>query len=224
MSDKSILEIFIVPLTIAIIGVYATISTTNTQIKSAETIADTQASRSRLDQLEQKDLDITRAFLDLITSRTKCDNVLDELSFLVQMSTPDHAKKLSSIVKKKCVIDVSRPEVEQLENAVQDARVNEIMGLISELSGENRRNARIELSSQYLKVPETASRLMANAIKENSNSYRILLGILVALANANYKFDKNTDLGKAILSIQNTAVYQDNTLQSWYQKVIRSSS
>ncbi|MEE9337009.1 MAG: hypothetical protein V3U87_02935 [Methylococcaceae bacterium] len=220
MSSKTLLEIIIVPLTVVVIGTYATISTTNTQIESAQTLADTQANRSRLNQLEQKNIDITKASLEYISSNKTCNGKLDELNLLVSMATPDHSEKLIKIITKKCNINESSDEARNLSNAVERSKENEINTLISELSGENRRTARAELSSQYLSNPELTSKLISQAINNNKNSYRILLGVLVALANAGYKLDKDTELGESILLISKMGSYKNSTLRSWYSKVV----
>ena len=230
MSNKSLLEILIIPAAICGIGVYATVSTTNTQIEnsnrqnsaqieSSETLADTQANRSRLNHLKIKDLDITKAVIAILSSNNDC-NAPGETNLLISMATPEQSEKLKKLYLEKCATGESSNIEKDLNKAVEQSEKNEVTNLISELSGDNRRTARTNLSSLFIKKESLVSNLMVEAIKANSKSYRIPIGILVALANANYVYDSKSELGKTLITIKNNPNFHEATMQSWYKKVI----
>jgi len=172
MSEKSLLEILIVPLAICGIGYYATITTndtqiknannlnhtqissssnlTNSQIKSAETLADTQANRSRINHLELKDLQITNSIISKLSTTTGC-KLESEINLLITMATPKQSEKLEKLYLIKCSIDKKSDIAISLNKSVIQSRKNEILNIISELSGDNRRSARVNLSSIYMK-------------------------------------------------------------------------
>lgn len=99
---------------------------------------------------------------------------------------------------------------------------HELDCLISELEGEDRKAARAELAKHYLRDPIETSNVMARAVQESLNNYRVVLGILVALSDANYSFDANSDLGKALLTIRSASIYKDKTLRSYYDNVTKN--
>lgn len=230
MAEKSIFEVLIVPLAICAVGFYATMSTTNTQIensnrqndtqiKSSETIADTQAERSRHNHLENKDLDITKSVITILSSANGC-NAQNEVNLLIAMATSEQSEKLKELYLEKCAAYGEKKIMDDLNKAVRQSEKNEVENIISELTGENRRTARTNLSSLFLKKKDLVSDIMADAIKANPKSYGIPLGILVALANANYEFKTGSNLGKSLSLIKKNPNFKDETFKNWYYKVV----
>lgn len=196
------IDIMVVPVAIGIVGAAVALGTSLAQLESAEKIADAQIEASNDQQDRQNDFQVTAAVIELLRKDVACTASLPSARSFIGFATPDRSLQLVKLVKDQC------GKLPGAEKSVKAAQLNQVDRSLRALTGEGRRVARKALGEFFARNPELVSKELVDALRANP-SYRVQLGILVALNHANYCPGQFKDLDDEIRKIPDS----DNTIR-----------
>jgi hypothetical protein len=218
MNTKEIADILVIPVTICVIGVWATFRATDTQNKNAKELADSQYELSEKHHAQDVNLQVTNEFFRLLETSDVCKSS-GRIEFVIGEATPKRATALKQIFIDHCKQEGTK-ELEQItesaSTAVNDAKIKEIDGLIADLQGTGRRVARTRLMKLYEENELLVAQQFANSIKEDFNNYRTTLGILVVLSSVEGGWTQEGDLLKELERLENSPNMKDRTFKKTY--------
>lgn len=213
---KKIGEVILIPLVIAVVGVFATLKATQIQKESSEEIAEAQGRQALIQHLEGKDLAITDNFLSLLNTPEICSRA-GRVYMLIDMASYDHSIRIKEQFEKECP-----PVNEQTKNGAQDAVDNaareQAKKLIAALSGSARKTARNELTKLYEQSPEIVGTELSKALSENKDNYRISLGVLVVLGSVSAGWVPDQALVSQMSDLESSNLNKDKTFTTWFNE------
>jgi len=222
MNTKEIADIVVIPVTICVIGVWATFQATDTQNRNAKDLADSQYELSEKHHAQDVNLQVTNEFFRLLEKENVCESN-SRVEFLIGEATPKRATILKKILLEHCtqegVEEKGIAKITKSANvAVADSKISEIDNLIADLQGSGRRVARIKLTKLYEENEKLVADQFVIAIKENFNNYRATLGILVVLSSVDNGWEQSGELFKEFQRLQTSPNMKDATFSKVYSE------
>lgn len=222
MNTKEIADIVVIPVTICVIGVWATFQATDTQNKNAKELADSQYELSEKHHAQDVNLQVTNDFFRLLEKANVCESN-SRVGFLIGEATPKRATILKKILLEHCtqegVEEKGIAKITKSANvAVADSKIGEIDNLIADLQGSGRRVARTKLTKLYEENEKLVADQFVIAIKENFNNYRTTIGILVVLSSVDNGWEHSGELFKEFQRLQTSPNMKDKTFSKVYSE------
>lgn len=207
-KEESFFEKLFIGLVIAGVGWYVTTSTTSTEIESVKTLADTANKRESLENFKDRDIKITKEFITILSNDKKCKRY-KEVALLIVLASDKQTAKLNERYLSECNSEEIR---KYLEYALNNSKENEVLKIILELNGSNRRNARDSLAELFANEPKYVSTILSRELNLQKNNYKVVLGIVLALNKSEYNTKYDDDLKNALISIKKTKMYKDDSV------------
>ncbi len=215
MNAKEFANIFVIPVTICLIGIWATFKTTDTQNKNAKEIYEGQYLQSEKHHKESFDREVMSQFFELLEHSNVCQSS-KKVYFLIGQATPIHAAKLKDLYIEHCTpkdgVNIENIKL-SAENAENNAQIKEINGLIADLKGSGRRIARSRLTSLFKENEKLVGELLASAIKDDFSDYKTTLGVLVVLGSVEGGWEPTKELQSQFELLQNSPNMKDKTFK-----------
>ena len=205
------------PLVIWTVGVWATNAARNAENTRQEDAANAAYSRSLQQLGESKDLQITQAYLQAVQAANACGNER-HVYLLIVHGTPELAERLGRDFSDRCSSTAAAEAPPVLARIVEQSRSSQVSRILSDLEGPARGAARIELRQAFEAAPAQLAADLAEGLRKNSRNYRITLGILIALADSNAKWDGNGPLGKEVDALRKSSNLKDAKYKEWFDK------
>ena len=230
-ENKTILEIVLMPLVVALIGIIGTYLITSSELKSSENIANAQIESSenianaQIESSEKKSkaeqqLKILEIFGDKITS----NNIKERLLAVRLLGSVD--PELSGKLAK--AISQDENEDKQVREDAKDVAKNsvslEINNLINKFSGNERLIASNRLIELYDKNQKKVIEALIEGIlpEDNKWSYRVNLYIVLTLSQIKPKWIGTNEQKEIIVALKNTRNYKDSTFKKRVDEAIKN--
>ena len=213
LSFKDKLNIFVMPLSIALVGFVGSYWISLQQTKSSQELQDAQSIINKEHHRNSIDLEVNKIIISLLHN----DQITDEVKFtmierLISKASAKEAADLREFVKP--YFTDQDPLV--FDEAVKKSYISRVDALIDELSGPTRRVA----SDELVNLHPGNYQLIQDALIANvqvSNSYTGNLYTLVTLGKLPFWYGNRAQYLQ-VAKLKSSSFYQEKTFQSWYRR------